>query len=210
MYIFFSAQSKKGCHVANGKPLCGASPGEDWPYYWRSSTGWACCCMFKQSVSKKRFPCTDRDFIVMQIRSAENKAQVKWLTAKCYPYFIHNCSLETIKNANIAFFLVSSFWCEEWYLEKCGSRKILARSRISELAFDGSQVSFSGDFCVSPVPIFVIVVVVVVVFADGSWSRGFVVFSFRLVFRRRIFQSLWVQRIELKAVYWWAYLASFH
>ena len=94
------------------------------------------------------------------IRSAENKAQVKWLTAKCYPYFIHNCSLETIKNANIAFFLVSSFWCEEWYLEKCGSRKILARSRISELAFDGSQVSFSGDFCVSPVPIFVIVVVV--------------------------------------------------
>ena len=163
MYIFFSEQSKKGCQVANGKPLCGASPGEDWPYYWRSSTGWACCCMFKQSVSKKRFPCTDRDFIVMQIRSAENKAQVKWLTAKCYPYFIHNCSLETIKNANIAFFLVSSFWGEEWYLEKCGSRKILARSGISELAFDGSQVSFSGDFCVSPVPIFVIVVVVVVV-----------------------------------------------
>ena len=124
MYIFFSAQSKKGCQVANGKPPCGASPGEDWPYYWRSSNGWACCCTFKQSVSKKRFPCTDRDIIVMQIRSAENKAQVKWLTAKCYPYFIHNCSLETIKNANIAFFLVSSFWGEEWYLEKCGSRKI--------------------------------------------------------------------------------------
>ena len=40
----------------------------------------------------------------------------------------------------------------------------MARSGISELAFDGSQVSFSGDFCVSPVPIFVIVVVVVVVF----------------------------------------------
>ena len=38
----------------------------------------------------------------------------------------------------------------------------MARSGISELAFDGSQVSFSGDFCVSPVPIFVIVVVVVV------------------------------------------------
>ena len=37
----------------------------------------------------------------------------------------------------------------------------MARSGISELAFDGSQVSFSGDFCVSPVPIFVIVVVVV-------------------------------------------------
>ena len=83
---FFSEQSKEGCHVANGKPLCGASPGEDWPYYWRSSTGWACSCMFKQSVSKKCFPCTDPDFIVKQIRSAENKAQVKWFTAKCYPY----------------------------------------------------------------------------------------------------------------------------
>ena len=46
-------------------------------------------------------------------------------------------------------------------------------------------------------------------FADGSWSLGFVVFSFRLVFRRRIFQSLWVQLIELKAVYWLAF-ASFH
>ena len=86
IYIFFSEQSKEGCHVANGKPLCGASPGEDWPYYWRSSTGWACYCMFKQSVSKKSFPCTDSDFIVKQIRSAENKARVKWLTAKCYPY----------------------------------------------------------------------------------------------------------------------------
>ena len=29
IYIFFSEQSKKGCQVANGKPLCGASPGED-------------------------------------------------------------------------------------------------------------------------------------------------------------------------------------
>ena len=83
-FIFFSEQSKEGCHVANGKPLRGASPGEDWPYYWRSSTGWACYCMFKQSVSKKSFPCTDSDFIVKQIRSAENKAQVKWFKAKCY------------------------------------------------------------------------------------------------------------------------------
>ena len=47
-------------------------------------------------------------------------------------------------------------------------------------------------------------------FADRSWSQGFVVFSFRRVFRRRIFQSLWLQPvIELKAVYWWA-VASFH
>ena len=196
MYIFFSAQSKKGCHVANGKPLCGASSGEDWPYYWRSSTGWACCCMFKQSVSKKRFPCTDRDFIVMQIRSAENKAQVKWLTAKCYPYFIHICSLETIKNANIAFFLVSpgKFWPD---LESRNSLLMGLKSRF-RVIFASRQSQF------------LLLLLLLLYFADGSWSRGFVVFSFRLVFRRRIFQSLWVQLIELKAVYWWAYLASFH
>ena len=35
------------------------------------------------------------------------------------------------------------------------------------------------------------------VFADGSWSLGFVILHFRLVFRSRIFQSSWVQLIEL-------------
>ena len=36
--------------------------------------------------------------------------------------------------------------------------KSLVLFETSELAFEGSQVSFSGDFCVSPVPTFVVVV----------------------------------------------------
>ena len=33
----------------------------------------------------------------------------------------------------------------EWFLEKRGSRKILARSQNFRNVFDGSQVSFAGD-----------------------------------------------------------------
>ena len=56
--------------------------------------------------------------------------------------------------------------------------------------------------------------------SEAFWmSLESVVFSFRLVFRSRIFQSSWQQLIELsykiktvkqeKPVYWWAF-ANFH
>ena len=81
-----------------------------------------------------------------------------------------------------------------------GYRKIVALSEISELAF--------ARFLrlASPMASFQLLLL----FVDRSWSHGFVVFSFRWVFRRRIFQSLWLLPVsELKAVYWWAF-ASFH
>ena len=58
------------------------------------------------------------------------------------------------------------------------------------------EVPCSGDFCVSESRIFFSVF-----FADGFRSLGFVVFSFRLVFRSRIFESsrefMPIQLIEL-------------
>ena len=76
-----------------------------------------------------------------------------------------------------------------------GYRKIVALSEISELAFArflrlaSPMASFQQ-------------LLLLLLFVDRSWSHGFVVFSFRLVFRRRIFQSLWLLPVsELKAVY---------
>ena len=151
--------------------------------------------MFKRSVSKKRFPCTDSDFTVMQIRSAENKAQM--IYCEVLYLLILNCSLVTTKNANIAFFS-----CPLSGVNKRGSRKNFGP--IWNLGTRFWWVSSPSHFRVtfaSRQSQFLLLLF----FTDGSWSHGFVVFSFRLVFRRRIFQSLWVQLIELKTVYWWAF-----
>ena len=118
----------------------------------------------------------------------------------------HNCSLETTKNANIyiAFFWSPLFGVKNGTPKNVhGYRKIVALSEISELPFDRflRLASPMASFQLS---------LLLLLFADRSSSHGFVVFSFRRVFRRRSFQSLWLQPvIELKAVYWWAF-ASFH
>ena len=86
---------------------------------------------------------------------------------------------------------------KEWYLEKCGSWKILAWSRITEAFLMGLEASFLGDFCFSLVSIF---------FANGSRSLRFVVFFFWVEFFRLHVYSL---RNWGESVYWWAF-ASFH
>ena len=74
----------------------------------------------------------------------------------------------------------------QWYFEKCGFWEILGS--ISETFLMGLEVSFFWRFSILGV---------LNVFADGSWSLGFVILHFRLVFRSRIFQSSWVQLMEL-------------
>ena len=81
-----------------------------------------------------------------------------------------------------------------------GYRKIVALSEISELAFDrflrlaSPMVSFQ---------------LLLLLFADRSWSQGFVVFFFPSGLQEKNFSEFIVTAGYPKAGYWWAF-ASFH
>ena len=87
----------------------------------------------------------------------------------------HNCSLETTKNANIyiAFFWSPLFGVKNGTPKNVrGYRKIVALSEISELAFDRFLR------LASPMASFQLLLLLLLLFADRSWSQGFVVFFF--------------------------------
>ena len=87
----------------------------------------------------------------------------------------HNCSLETTKNANIyiAFFWSPLFGVKNGTPKNVrGYRKIVALSEISELAFDRFLR------LASPMASFqlLLLLLLLLLFADRSWSHGFVIF----------------------------------
>ena len=85
----------------------------------------------------------------------------------------HNCSLETTKNANIyiAFFWSPLFGVKNGTPKNVrGYRKIVTLSEISELAFDRFLR------LASPMASFQLLLLLLLLFADRSWSQGFVGF----------------------------------